>query len=191
MRAGSGSSYFGVYLAAAVILAALVHFVVVLAAPLMASDDAFERLSARGDVNATTLLARADPARKVFPFADPAVAMAFCRFELASGPIRVTAPVGRSFASISFHTRRGLVFYSLTDKASTHGVIDAVIGSPDQVQALAEGDNEEDPSRDLRVAAPAREGYVLMRAFSDLPSLYPQAEAEAKRLVCKPEPMPK
>lgn len=191
MRAGSGGSFFGLYLAAAIILAALVHFVVVLAAPYVASDDAFTRLATRGDVNATVLLPRADPAHRDFPYADPAVAMAFCRFDLAAGPIRVKAPVGQSFASISFHTRRGLVFFSLTDKASTHGAIDAVIGTQDQVQTLAENDNEEEPSRDLRVTAPAREGYVLIRAFSELPSLYPRAEAEAERLACKPEPMPK
>jgi len=191
MRPKSGGSYLGVYLAAAVILAALVHFVVVLAAPLVASDDAFQRLAALGDVNATVLLPRADPSQEAFPYGDPAVAMSFCRYDLASGPIRVAAPAGRSFASISFHARRGLVFYSLTDKAAAHGVIDAVIGTPEQVQALAANDNEEDPSRDLRVAAPAPQGYVLMRAFSESPSLYPQAEAEAKRLACRPEPMPK
>ena len=191
MRPGSGGSYLGVYLAAAVLLAALVHLVVVLTVPLVASDDAFQRLAARGNVNATVLLSRADPNQETFPYGDPAVAMSFCRFDLASGPIRVRAPAGRSFASISFHTRRGLAFYSLTDKASTHGVIDAVIGTPEQVQALADGDNEEDPSRDLRVTAPARKGYVLLRAFSELPSLYPRAEAEAERLACTPEPMPK
>ena len=106
------------------------------------------------------------------------------------GPIRVTAPSGRAFASISFHTRRGLVFYALTDKAATHGVIDIVLATPKDVQALAAHDDEEDPSRDLRVAAPAREGYVAMRVFSELPSLYAEAEAEAKRLTCKPEPAP-
>lgn len=191
MRAGSGGARLGVYVAAAVILAALVHFVVVLAAPLVATDDAFDRLAARAAVNATALLPQAGPGERVLPFADPAVAMSVCRFDLTAGPIRVRAPVARSFASISFHTRRGLIFYSLTDKAATHGVIDAVLGTQDQVQALAESDNEEDPSRDLRVAAPTREGYVLMRAFSDLPSLYPQAEAEAGRLACAPEPLPK
>ena len=181
----------GVYLAATVILAALVHFVVVLATPFVASDDAFQRLAALGGPNVTVLLPRSDPSQETFPYGDPAVAMSFCRYDLASGPLRVTAPAGRSFASISFHARRGLIFYSLTDKAAAHGLINAVIGTAEQVQALAANDSEEDPSRDLRVIAPAREGYVLMRAFSDLPSLYPQAEAEAKRLACAPEPMAK
>ena len=138
----------------------------------------------------TVLLPRAGPAERLLPFADPAVAMAFCRYDLASGPIRVTAPAGRAFSSISFHTRRGLVFYALTDKAATHGVIEAVLGTPTGSSALAAHDDEEDPSHDLRVAAPAREGYVVIRVFSEFPSLYPEAEAEAKRLTCKPEPVP-
>ncbi len=190
MRERLRSDEAAAYLAATVILAALVHFIVVLLAPYVGSRDAFARLAPLGALNETVLLPRAGPAERMLPYADPAVAMAFCRYDLASGPIRVQAPAGRSFSSISFHTRRSLVFYALTDKAATHGVVDAVLGTPQEVRALAAHDDEESPSRDLRVAAPAREGYVMMRVFSEFPSLYPEAEAEAKRLTCKPEPVP-
>ena len=177
------------YLAATVILALLVHCAVVLLAPQVATDDAFARLAPLGALNQTVLLPPATPTEKTFPYADPAVAMAFCRYDLASGPIRFQAPAGRSFSSISFHTREGVVFYALTDKAAVHGVIDAVVGTPEDVRALAAHDDEETPSRDLRVAAPAREGYGVIRVFSEFPSLYPEAEAEARRLTCKPEPV--
>jgi uncharacterized membrane protein len=179
-----------VAVAAATILAALVHLTVVLVAPYVANRDAFARLAPLGALNETVALPRASPKEKMLPYADPAVAMAFCRYDLASGPIRVRAPAGRAFASISFHTRRGLVFYALTDRAATHGGVDAVLGTPQDVRALAAHDDEEAPSRDLRVAAPAREGYVMIRVFSELPSLYPEAAADAKRLTCKPEPVP-
>ena len=172
-----------------VILAALVHFIVVLLAPYVATRDAFHRLAPLGGLNETIALPRASPAEKLLPFADPAVAMAYCRYDLASGPIRVRAPVGRSLSSISFHTRRGVVFYALTDKAAVNGVVEAVLGTPADIRALAAHDDEESPSRDLRVAAPAREGYVVIRVFSEFPSLYPGAEAEAKRLACEPEPV--
>jgi uncharacterized membrane protein len=177
-------------LAAAFILAALVHLIVVVLASYVAADDAFVRLAPLGELNETVLLPRASPSERMLPYADPAVAMAFCRYNLAFGPIRVQAPAGRSFSSISFHTRKSLVFYALTDKAATHGVVDAVLGTAADVRALAAHDDEESPSRDLRVAAPAREGYVMFRVFSEFPSLYPEAEAEAKRLTCKPEPVP-
>ena len=180
----------GLTIAATAILAALVHLVVVLVAPLVAAHDAFARLAPLGPLNETVALPRAGPAEKMLPYADPAVAMAICRYDLASGPIRVRAPAGRAFASISFHTRRGLAFYALTDKAATRGVIDAVLGTPEELRALAAHDDEEAPSRDLRVAAPARQGYVMFRVFSELPSLYPAAAAEAKQLTCKAEPVP-
>jgi uncharacterized membrane protein len=179
------------YAAATAIVAALVHLIVVLITPAVATRDAFAQLALLGNLNETVALPRASPSKRTLPYADPAVAGAFCRYDLASGPIRVTAPAGRGFASISFHTRLGLVFYALTDKTATHGVIDAVLATPDEVRALEAHDDEDDPSRDLRIAAPAAEGYVVMRVFSELPSLYPEAEAQAMRLVCKPEPIPR
>lgn len=185
-RRGQAASF----LAATAILAVLVHFVVVLLVPFVTSQDAFARLAPLGALNDTVLMQGGSPAAKMLPYADPAVAMAFCRYDLASGPIRVQAPAGRSFSSISFHTRRGLVFYALTDKAAIHGVVEAVLGTPAQVRALAAHDDEESPSHDLRIPAPASEGFVLMRVFGEFPSLYAQAESEAKRLSCKPEPVP-
>ena len=178
------------FIATAAVVAALVHLIVVLFMPAVATRDAFARLAPLGAVDETVPLPRASPGERSFPYADPAVAWAFCRYDLGSGPIRVTAPVGRAFASISFHTGRGLLFYALTDKAATHGVIDAVLATRDDVRALEAHDDEDDPSRDLRIAAPAREGFVVMRVFSELPSLYPQAEAQAEGLVCKPQPIP-
>ena len=154
MKARFAAGEAAAYLAAVAILAALVHLIVVLIVPLVASRDAFQRLEPLGGLNETVVLPRAGPTATLLPYADPAVAMGFCRYDLTQGPIRVTAPSGRAFASISFHTKRGLVFYALTDRAATHGVIDAVLATPEDVRALAAHDDEEDPSRDLRVAAP-------------------------------------
>jgi uncharacterized membrane protein len=190
MSARSRASQAAVYVAATAILAALVHLIVVLIVPAVATRDAFARLEPLGAINQTVLLPRASPTVTLLPYADPAVAMSFCRYDLASGPVRVTAPTGRAFSSISFHTRRGLVFYALTDKAATHGVIEAVLATPRDIRTLEAHDDEENPSRDLRVEAPDREGYVAMRVFSEFPSLYGDAEAEAKRLTCKSEPLP-
>jgi uncharacterized membrane protein len=178
------------FVSAAFILAALVHVIVVLLAPHVATRNAFARLAPIGKLDETVLLPRAGPSQRMLPFADPAVATAFCRYDLASGPIRVEAPEGRLSFSISFHTRGGLVYYALTDRAAVNDVVEAVLGTPAHLRALAAHDDEESPSRDLRVAAPAREGYVMIRVFSEFPSLYPAAEAEARRLTCRPEPVP-
>ncbi len=178
--------------AAVLIVAALVHFVVILIIPIVATRDAFARLKELGPVDETIALMQPSPAERRFPYADPAVATAFCRFDLSAGPVRVKAAVGRAgFASLSFHSRRGAVLYALTDKAATHGFMDAVVVTPGQMRELVAHDDEDNPSQDLRIVSTTNDGFVLMRAFSELPSLYSAAQAQVKSLSCSPEPMPK
>jgi uncharacterized membrane protein len=120
------------------------------------------------------------------------VASAFCRYDLSNGPVRVRAPVGRAgFAALSFHSRRGAAFYALTDRGATHGRMEAVIATAAQKRALVAEDDEDDPSEDLRIVSPTLDGFVLIRVFSPLPSLYPQAAADAAALACAPEPAAK
>ena len=189
MRAPPRLGAIAILVAAAVLLAAIVHFVVILATPWVATRDAYARLADRGRADETVALPPSGPTERLLPYADPAVSTAFCRYDLAAGPIRIRAPTGRAFSSMSFHTRHGLAFYALTDKAGAHGTIEAVLATPDDVRALAARDDEESPSRDLRIAAPDREGYVMVRVFSEMPSLRAEAEAAAKGLTCAPEPV--
>jgi uncharacterized membrane protein len=122
--------------------AALVHFAVVLLVPVVAAHDAFARLAELGPPGATTPLPPAGPDERRFPWDDPALAAAFCRFDLSAGPARIKAPVGRAgYASLSFHTRRGAVFYALTDRAATHGRMEAVIVTPAQLRVLVAHDD--------------------------------------------------
>ncbi len=175
----------------AAMIAALVHIVVILLIPLYATHDAFARLSALGPVNATIVLPQSAPQQRLIPYADPAVASAFCRFDLAAGPLRVKAPADPSgFASVSFHTRRGSIFYALTGKAATHGVLEALVVTEDQLRALTAKDDEDTPVQDLRIVSATTTGFVLMRAFSEEPSLYAQAETTARALSCVNEPPP-
>src|SRR5271165_4462866 len=41
-----------------------------------------------------------------------------------------------------------------------------------------------------QVREPCAARFTDLRVFIELPSLNPEAEAQAKRLVCKPEPIP-
>jgi uncharacterized membrane protein len=176
------------YLAAALIVGGLAHFAIVLSIPLVATHDAYDRLAAIGPVDSTLAVPRAGPRERLLAYADPAVASALCFFDLRNGPIRVRAPLGRAaFASLSFHSRRGAVFYALTDRAATHGMMEALIATPKQLHALIAQDDEDNPSQDLRIASPTVQGFVLARIFSEVPSLDPEAEAEAKTLSCAPE----
>ena len=139
----------------AVMIAALVHIVAILIIPLYATNDAFARLSQLGALNATIVLPQASPQERKIPFADPAIASAFCRFDLTAGPLRVKAPVDSSgFASLSFHSRHGGVFYAITDKAATRGVLEALVLTEDQLRAVAAKDDEDVPVQELRIVSP-------------------------------------
>lgn len=183
-----GAALFVATVAAA---AALVHFAVVLLVPLVASHDAYARLADLGPPGATIALPRGGPDERRFPWNDPAVAASVCRFDLSAGPVRIKAPVGRAgFASMSFHTRRGAVFYALTDRAATHGRMEAVVVTPDQLRVLVAHDDEDDPTQDLRVVSPTKQGFAVMRAFSELPSLYGAAADQVQAMTCATESMP-
>jgi hypothetical protein len=56
------------------------------------------------------------------------------------------------------------------------------------LRKLVAHDDEDDPSQDLRVVSPTVEGFVIMRAFSELPSLYAAAAEQVKTMACAPEP---
>jgi uncharacterized membrane protein len=175
----------------AAMIAALVHIVAILVIPMYASRDAFARLSQLGPVNETILLPQPGPGTRLIPYGDPAVASSFCRFDLNAGPLRVKAaadPAG--FASLSFHTRRGSIFYAITDKAATHATLDALVLTEDQLRALAAKDDEDTPVQELRIVSPSNAGFVAMRSFSEQPSLYPHAESAVKMLTCASEPIP-
>ena len=93
-----------VYAIAALLVAALVHFIVVLVIPMVATRDAYAKLADIGPVGATFALPQATPGQRLFSYADPAVAMAFCRFDLNGGPVRVHAPIGRSASRPFLHS---------------------------------------------------------------------------------------
>lgn len=181
----------GVVLGAAMI-AALVHIAAILIIPLYATRDAFARLTPLGPVNATIALEQPGPRARLLPYRDPAVASAFCRFDLANGPLRVKAPAdGSGFVSLSFHTRRGGIFYAITDRAATHGGLEALVVTEMQLRGLEAKDDEDTPVQDLRVVSTATEGFVMIRAFSEEPSLYPRAESQARALTCANEAIPR
>jgi uncharacterized membrane protein len=176
----------------AIVIGALVHLATILAVPSFATRDAFARLAPLGPVNATIALERPGPRNRQLPYGDPAVASAFCRFDLTGGPVRVKARIVRSgFASLSFHTRPGSVFYALTDKAAVRGRLEALVLTAAQLRSVAARDNEDEPSQELRIVSSTDQGFVLIRAFSEQPSLYPQSESDARSLVCASEPLPK
>jgi uncharacterized membrane protein len=194
MSLGDRFFTFLLYLAGVLCVAGLVHIVSILVMPHVAAHDAYQRFAALAKPGKTTLLPQAQPGREIAPFADPALSQAVCLYDLTDGPLHVHADLpDNRLLTISFRTRTGEVFYSMTDRASLHGTIDVTIMTQTELDAAQQadddnGDDESDqPLKELRLVAPDAKGFVLINALSAYPSERAEADAEVKSVACAPE----
>jgi uncharacterized membrane protein len=178
------------YAALVAVVAGLTHLIALLIVPAVAEHDAFARIETLAPPFKTVALPEASPKQRAFPYSDPAVAAAVCRYDLSGGPVRARAPLGRpGFSSLSFHSRRGVVFYALTDRAANKGRMDALIVTPEQLRKLVAHDDEDNPSDDLRIVSPGTEGFVMTRVLSQSPEDAASATAQAVAMTCAAEPI--
>jgi uncharacterized membrane protein len=174
---------------AALCIAVAVHIVAMLAAPDAASGDAWSRLKAQAPELAVRLIGGqedgedgggAGPAMR-----DPALALAACHFDLANGPVVVRARTQDMFLSIGFRRRDGSVFWAVTERAAVRGMLEVVLGTPAQIEARGEEDDEDNPSGEVRVEAPVTRGFVVFRALAPRPSATERVRALVASATCE------
>ncbi|KQP11566.1 hypothetical protein ASF28_09760 [Methylobacterium sp. Leaf99] len=174
---------------AGLVLAGLVHIGVVLLIPRLSETDALSRARTGEGLDHAmpvyTLVTGDGPAppEAWLPIPDPAVAVGICAYDLADGPMRVSARTGPLMLSLAVHGRRG-AFYAVTDQAAVRGALDLVVLTRAQYdEALANAD-ENDVSRDVRIVAPDLRGYVVVRVIAALPSQRPAANTAVQAVSC-------
>lgn len=172
-----------------VVLAGIVHIAAVLAIPRLAETDAVSRARTSENLDHPQVIyapATGDtpaPQEAWLPIPDPAVAVGVCAYDLADGPMRVSARTGALALSLAAHGRQG-AFYAVTDQAAVRGALDLVILTRAQYdQALAD-DDESEPSRDVRIVAPEMRGFVVIRVIASLPSQREGANAAVRAVSC-------
>jgi uncharacterized membrane protein len=166
------------------VLAAAVHIAIVLGVPSRAKKDAFSRLAETLSAEQATLVSAPGGGTTWLPQPDPSMAVAACAFDLAEGPVRVLAQPGALFESLSLHARGGGVFFAVTDRAAVRGELQIVIMTQRQLDEALAQEDEDEPSRDVRILAPRREGIVIVRVAAPFPSQRPLAEEAAKAVSC-------
>ena len=165
-------------------LAGIVHLTAVLAVPWLSERDAFSRLRPTLTADRSELVAAPAAADTWLPQPDPAVAVAACAYSLDEGPVRIAATTGPLFQSLSFHARGGGVFFAVTDRAAIRGALDLVVMTRRQLDEALATEDQDEPSRDVRIVAPQREGFVVVRVLAAFPSLREEAETAAKSVSC-------
>ena len=175
------------WLLAGLLLGGVVHLSTVLLLPRTATQDAYSRLEPVTPVNAVAPLPMPTPDNSVLPFMDPAFAVAVCRYDLGSGPIKLTAPVGQAYTSVSFYTRFGVAYYAINDRAAGRRVIELDLMTPQQRAQLP--DDEEVTAADrLIVESPTPVGLIVLRALSPEPSAMALARGVLAAAQCRPNP---
>jgi uncharacterized membrane protein len=169
-------------------IAGITHIVAVFALPQIAAKDTFARVSELAKPGRLTILPPSRPEKQVMPFADPAMVQSVCPFDLSQGGLRLHAEVeGGRLLTFSFRTSGGHVFYSMTDLAAQQGKIDVVVLTAHQLEIVEAGDDENNPSQDLRLVAPEPQGFVIVSALAVYQSERADAEQRVKSVVCAVE----
>ena len=188
MKSGSLAALLGA--AAILMTSGAVHIVSIVLLPFVAPADAFARVAAFAPVASMRVLPRASLPGDPLPGRDPALATAICRYDLARGPLRVSAAVGSaSFVALAIHSRTGLAFYGLNDRAGNDGKLDLVLMTSTQLDRAAAADVEDAPVRDVRVVAPEDEGFVTLDVLSRIGG-YAQSAQDLSSMSCKVERQP-
>jgi uncharacterized membrane protein len=168
---------------AGIILGGIVHLATILALPRTASQDAYSRLAPITPVNAMTAIPRPTAGKALLPFMDPAFAVAVCRYDLADGPMRLTAPVSQAYTSVTFYTRRGVAYYGINDRAAGRRTIELYLMTTPQRDAMPE-DTEVTAADRLIIESPSTTGLIVLRALSPEPGLMPMAQASVAAARC-------
>jgi uncharacterized membrane protein len=170
------------------LLGGIVHLSTVLLLPRVATQDAYSRLEAMAPVNAVAPVPDPTPERAVLPFMDPALAAAVCRYDLAHGPLKFTAPVTPAYTSVSFYTRFGVAYYAINDRAAGRRVIELDLMTAEQRAQLPE-DEEVTAADRLIVESPTTTGLIVLRALAAEPGLMPNVRAALAAAQCRPAPL--
>ncbi len=166
------------------VLAVGVHIVSILTTPYLAEQDAFAKVQATLTAETAQIISAPGGAETWMPLPDPAVAVAACAFDLRDGPMRVSAKTGQNLLTFSFHKESGGVFFAVTDRAAVRGELEIVAMTARQLDEARAAEDENDPSRDVRIVAPEQQGFVIVRVAAPTASQRPQAEEAAKAVSC-------
>ena len=172
---------------AGIVIAVGIHIATILASPYLAEQDAFSKVQATLTADKAQIISAPGGENTWLPRPDPATAVATCAFDLRNGPMRVSARTGSLPLSFSFHKETGGVFFAVTDRASVRGELEIVAMTARQLDEARAAEDENDPSRDVRIVAPEVQGFVIVRVVAPAPSFRPQAEDMAKAVSCTAE----
>ncbi|WP_404405537.1 DUF1254 domain-containing protein [Pelagibacterium halotolerans] len=163
-----------VWIFGGLLLGGLIHVVVILTLPNLATRDVWSQIAALNTHENMTAIAAPEPGEANPLGLDPALLYGICQLDLDEGPGVVNGTLPLSFWSVAVFDRQGQIVYSTTNRSGsgTGRALDMGIFNPAQMRLLAEQRFEieegllivEAPSDDVMVVIRLAPAHAAMRA---------------------------
>lgn len=169
-------------------LAGIIHVVSVLVLPVFATGNAWNRLARYGSYNHIHILPAATPFGEAIADMDPNLEYAICRFDLAEGPLRITADIPLGYWSVAIYDRYAGNYYALNNRSAGVQTLTLWVADQEQVLAIipegADGLGEETQDM-LLVKSPDRYGLAILRILVPEESFRTTAIAALENSSCQ------
>jgi uncharacterized membrane protein len=168
-------------LAGVVLLAGIVHICATLAAPMLTTGHAHLLLRDKLPANRMVVLPLQAPGRQILPYLPPQMLYAICRYDLADGPVALTATVADAGWALSLHAEHGENFYVLPGQSLRRTDVSLLVvrGGPEGALDIKRESSTETP-----VVSPTRVGLIVLRAPLRGLAWGAQTEAILQRASC-------
>ena len=164
------------WIAAVIVLAGIVHVVAVVGFPRMVMLISHAVMVRRAPLNTLYHAPRVTAENQMVVRSSPDLIYSACAFDLADGPLRITAPLTGAYMSLSCYGNNTNCFYVRNDRQVGEDGFDFVLVGP--------GD---EPPTDLDaeiVRAPSTRGVLLFRNFAGNGAHIAAIETARQQAVC-------
>jgi uncharacterized membrane protein len=159
-----------------VVIAAIAHVAVVIAAPYVLMRTAMDRITRDVGVNVWRHAPRVTEKSRRIVRPSPDLAYSSCVYDLSVGPIRVTAAAWSDYMSVSAFAANSDNFFVINDRQAPKGV-DFVL--------IREGDPKPEGAA-MTVTSPTATGIILQRRIAPTEARFAEADAARKGDICSP-----
>lgn len=126
------------YMLGGVVLGGIIHLVVILGMPSLATTAAWDRVAALGAADGMIVLPQPAAGEPNPLRLDPELVYAACQVDLRQGPGTISGVLPQSFWSVAVYGRAGAVIYSTTNRDAGTTRLDLGVFNPAQTRLLAE-----------------------------------------------------
>lgn len=163
----------GKYVWAALLIAAISHFAVVMATPRVLMRAAFERVS-MGGANTWHTAERVTPLSRTIVRPSPDFAYSVCAYDLSDGPLTIQIDPWQSYWSLSLYAANSDNYFVIDDREARRGAEITLVRDERQIP--------DDAARPIE--SPTTRGIALIRRLAPNVDEYNRAREVARGDVC-------